>query len=299
MRPRALDLFCRAGGISEGLRRAGFDVTGVDILDCSKAYNRGPGSAEHENPARFVQADALTFPLEGYDLIFASPPCQAHSTLRHLVKGKEYPDLIGSVRERLVASGVPWAIENVPGAPLAADALVLCGTMFGLGTADGRAELRRHRRFETSFPVLLRPACRHGQGAISISGHTAEISRSNWGKRVITVSGDRPNSSNTPRVICVAGGKAMAGGMMIPQGELKRRTISVMGDHPQSRKLDKTQRETFSTADARVAMGIPWMAMKDLSQAIPPAYSEFLGLLFLGEDPRHLLVDPAVQWRLF
>ena len=29
--PRALDLFCCAGGASEGLHRAGFDVTGMDI----------------------------------------------------------------------------------------------------------------------------------------------------------------------------------------------------------------------------------------------------------------------------
>jgi len=28
---KALDLFCGAGGVSAGLQRAGFDVTGVDI----------------------------------------------------------------------------------------------------------------------------------------------------------------------------------------------------------------------------------------------------------------------------
>jgi DNA (cytosine-5)-methyltransferase 1 len=95
-----LDLFCRARGISEGLRRAGFDVVGVDILDCAKAYNKGPGNPAHENPARFVQADALSYPLEGFDLICASPPCQAHSALRHLQKGKEYPELIPRTRAR-------------------------------------------------------------------------------------------------------------------------------------------------------------------------------------------------------
>lgn len=159
MRPRALDLFCRAGGISEGLRRAGFDVTGVDILDCAKAYNRGPGNPAHENPARFVQADALTYPLEGFDLICASPPCQAHSLLRKMT-GKEYPDIIPVTRDRLRSSGVPWCIENVATAPLAPESLLLCGSMFGLAVPDGRAELRRHRLFETSFPVTLRPGCR-------------------------------------------------------------------------------------------------------------------------------------------
>jgi len=41
-RPRALDLFCGGGGVSEGLRRAGFEVVGVDIADHSRVYNREP-----------------------------------------------------------------------------------------------------------------------------------------------------------------------------------------------------------------------------------------------------------------
>lgn len=71
---RALDLFCCAGGMSEGLRRAGFEVTGVDIRDLAKYYRGGT----------FVQADALTFPFDGFDFVHASPPCQAHSSLQHL-----------------------------------------------------------------------------------------------------------------------------------------------------------------------------------------------------------------------
>ena len=43
-------------------------------------------------------------------------------------------------------------IENVPGAPLE-DAITLCGSMFGL-------DVRRHRIFETSFPVAP-PSCDH------------------------------------------------------------------------------------------------------------------------------------------
>ncbi|MEI9975076.1 MAG: hypothetical protein WDO73_25300 [Ignavibacteriota bacterium] len=75
--------------------------------------------------------------------IWASPPCQAFTTLRALQKGKEYPNLIPATRELLANSGVPYAIENVEGAPLGESGhlIVLCGTMFGLGTAD--AELRR------------------------------------------------------------------------------------------------------------------------------------------------------------
>jgi DNA (cytosine-5)-methyltransferase 1 len=104
-RPLALDLYCRAGGVSEGLRRAGFDVVGVDLLDCSKAFNRGPGSPAHPNPARFVQADALEYPLEGFDLICASPPCQAYTALRALHQQREYADLVAPTRARLEGSG--------------------------------------------------------------------------------------------------------------------------------------------------------------------------------------------------
>lgn len=60
-KPRALDLFCCAGGASKGLQRAGFHVTGVDI----KPQPRYCGDAFH-------QADALTFPLDGFDFIWAT-----------------------------------------------------------------------------------------------------------------------------------------------------------------------------------------------------------------------------------
>lgn len=238
MRLKALDLFCGAGGASMGLHRAGFDVTGVDIRP------------QPRYPFAFHQADALAFPLEGFDFIWASPPCQAFTALRHMPTAKEHPNLIPETRARLIGVGASYCIENVPGAPLgdAGHLIMLCGTMFGLQTADGRAELRRHRLFEASFSIALRPACQHGM--VPLDGHVRDRCR-----KVLTVVGHTP-VDNT-------GGR--------------RRAITITGHTPQTNTVRNRVRETFTTQQAREAMDIDWMPMSALSQAIPPAYSEWIG----------------------
>lgn len=156
-KPRLLDLFCGAGGMTKGYQRAGFHVVGVD-------FSSQPRYCGDE----FVQADALTFPLKGFDAIAASPPCQRYSALRttSASRGAAHPDLVGPVRDRIQAAGLPYVIENVVGAPLQ-DPVLLCGSMFGLGVA-GR-QLRRHRLFEASFPILT-PRCRHEGMAVGVYG---------------------------------------------------------------------------------------------------------------------------------
>lgn len=138
MKPKALDKFCGAGGAARGLQQAGFYVVGVDI----KPQPRYVGD-------EFYQADAMTFSLDGFDFIWASPPCQGYSRTRHLpwLKGKSHPLLIPAVRERLSLQPAPWVIENVGDAPLCG--IELTGGMFGL-------PFRRLRRFETR-PLLLGP----------------------------------------------------------------------------------------------------------------------------------------------
>lgn len=148
-RPRLLDLFCGAGGASVGYWRAGFDVTGVDI------------HAQPRYPFRFVQADALTYPLDGYDVVHASPPCQAYLGLS---TPGAHPRLIEPIRERLRAWGGVYVIENVVGAPLE-NPVQLCGSSFGL-------HVRRHRLFESNV-LLLVPRCRRS--------HTSTI-RAYYGK---------------------------------------------------------------------------------------------------------------------
>ena len=160
---KALDLFCGAGGASEGLHRAGFEVTGVDI------------ALQPNYPFDFILADALSVSLDLYDFVWASPPCKGHTSLRHLprTRDRDYPDLVTPTRKLLIASGTPYCIENVPGAPLRKD-LTLCGSMFQLGTASGEAELRRHRVFEIGgFPVPPQPQCKHGRRpVIGVYGHS-------------------------------------------------------------------------------------------------------------------------------
>jgi len=204
---KLLDLYCCGGGASAGYVDAGFDVVGVDIRPQPKY------------PFSFVQADVLALSpdfLATFDAIHASPPCQAHSSITR-VSGKSHADLIPQTRALLRASGRPYTIENVVGAPLI-DPFLLCGTMFGLGTSCG-AELRRHRLFEANWYVGLLPICQHSGGP----------------------------------------------------------TITITGNTPQSNVVRNKVRVTYSASEARRAMGIDWLAVAELREAIPPSYTRLIG----------------------
>lgn len=191
-----------------GLHRAGFEVVGVDI------------KPQPHYPFEFHQADALSFPLDGFDFIWASPPCQAYSAANNIHGRTDHPDLVAAVRERLVASGVEYVIENVEGAPLR-HPVTLCGLAFGLN-------VKRHRQFEASFAFLAPPCPRgHPGNWVSIFGHTVLERSSQIGR----------TAKDGPRF----------------------------------------RRKHLGTDVGRAAMGIPWMNRAELSQAIPPAYSEFIG----------------------
>ncbi len=187
--PRLLDLFCGPGGAAVGYQRAGFEVVGVD------------NKPQRFYPFDFHLVDALEFPLEGFDAIHASPPCQAFSRLNR-VWGYDYPNLIPATRERLESLNVPWVIENVPEAPLEKPSII-CGVSLGL-------KIIRHRAFETNWDLVV-PPCTH------------------------IVRGDKL-------------------GLYVS-----------MSYYP------------YCESDYREAMDCGWITNKEFRQAIPPAYTEFIG----------------------
>ena len=124
----------------------------------------------------------------------------------------------------LKASGKPYVIENVVGAPLESP-IMLCGSMFGL-------DVQRHRLFEASFP-MLQPECRH------------EI----WKPRFPSAT----NRTNLRKTIEV-------GVYRIPLETQKR------------------------------AMGIDRkITLTELSNAIPPAYSEWIAHQWMAPMDRRLI----------
>jgi hypothetical protein len=149
LRPRLLDLFSGAGGAGKGYADAGFEVVGVDHVP------------QPNYPFEFHQADALTFPLDGFDAIHASPPCPVHSSLNGWSGDSTEPDLVPQTRELLRATGLPYVIENIVGAPLE-QPVMLCGQALGL-------RVRRHRLFETNFPVMV-PQCQHPEPPVIVVG---------------------------------------------------------------------------------------------------------------------------------
>lgn len=188
-----------------GLHRAWPDaeIVGVDI------------KPQPRYPFTLIQADAMTFPIEGYDFIWASPPCQDYSSaMRHRqTRGREHPRLIEETEARLRKSGAAWVIENVKGSGLPTTqnlwgefGTMLCGSMVGL------PRVWRHRLFKTSFPIKVMP-CRH--------------------------NGPPLNPYNV-----------------------------------KSRKRDGLEKGSMRAY--ALAMQVDWMRDKEATEAIPPAYSEFI-----------------------
>lgn len=186
-------------------------------------------------PFFFIQADAIEYPTEGFDFIWASPPCQAFSCASSVPKaaGHKYDNLIDPIRAKLVASKIPYIIENVVGAPLI-NPVMLCGLSFGL-------KLLRHRLFESNFFLLTPPHIEHTKG-MAVRGE------------IFTVAGGGSGYRNSHPRKPFNGGRYYSG----------------------------------NNEDWSAAMGISWMTSRELSQAVPPVYSQFLARQYKP----NLLIDP-------
>jgi DNA (cytosine-5)-methyltransferase 1 len=214
-KPRLLDLFCCAGGCTKGYQRAGFEVVGVDIKPqphyCGDAFILGDAlgvMATLLSGGYVVDTNGRKWYLSDFDAFGASPPCQGYSNTQKLT-GNKHPLLIEPMRNLLQATGKPYIIENVPGAPLR-NPTIIVGSMFGLRTM-------RPRLFETSFdmPFVLAP----------------------------------PPSARTAK----------------------------MGRKPKPGEYVHVVGHVTDTEYCRTAMGITWMNSKELAEAIPPAYTEYIG----------------------
>lgn len=234
-KPRLLDLFCGAGGAAKGYQRAGFYVVGVDIKP-----------QPHYCGDEFHQGDAMLWPLEGFDAIHASPPCQGYSRMRHLpwLAGHTWPRLIDPCRDRLEAARQQgsisvWVIENVEDAPLL-NGVTLCGWTLGIN-------VYRHRKFESSHLLLASPHRKH----------LYNISRGRMlGTRARNHYLSRPE-------------------MPVPRPGLNAWQAS--SGRTYSQPIVGAAGHFGGAQLVRDAMGIDWMTRDELAQAIPPAYTEFIG----------------------
>lgn len=76
---------------------------------------------------------------------------------------------------------------------------------------------------------------------------------------------------------------------LTPQCRHTKPTITVTGQVAQQNVVTNKVRRVFPAPEARRAMGIDWMAMPELSQAIPPAYTDFIGKQLLAHLDRQRL----------
>lgn len=284
--PRLLDLFCGAGGAAMGYHRAGFNVTGIDI------------EPQPHYPFKFIQAEALSYLADHgheYDAIHASPPCQAYSIMHNLpwLRGRDYPLLILPTLEMLATLGRPYIVENVMGARHGAKGLAkrgldahglkagwLCGAAFGL-------PFYRHRLFAANWLWLapghpkhqsrIRPDCSlagRARDIVFVPGHPRSELWA-YGGTVKGLPGGVAGLDVRPRQVEFAMPALLNTGSLAAWQRGRGAQDDGVGiGHARGWRL------------AAEAMGIDWMRRTELTQAIPPAYTEWIGwqlMKYLGD----------------
>ena len=143
---RVLDLFCGAGGASRGYAMPGVEIVGVDWVE------------QRQYPYTFIKADAMTFPLDGFDVIHASPPCQGYARMRWYEHDNTW--MLRHTIDRLAETDAAWFVENTNDVPYwHGHTFMLCGASLGCITRDGsRLFLARHRKFWSNQSINA-PEC--------------------------------------------------------------------------------------------------------------------------------------------
>ncbi len=223
---KLIDLCCKAGGCSEGYKRAAkalkrsIEIVGVDIEE------------QPNYPFDFIKGDAVEYLRNNYQFfnrIHASPPCQKFTQATALArsKGKIYRDVLDPLKALIIESQMPAVIENVMAAPIMGD-IVLRGDMFNL-------KVLRSRKFELVNWFMLNPMIPKKIGSVK-EGDFAQV---------------------------------------IGHGQLKPSKAKAV-------KMEGSVHEVWSES-----MGIDWMTTDELREAIPPAYTEFIGMEFLHKKWDH------------
>jgi DNA (cytosine-5)-methyltransferase 1 len=119
---RAADLFCGAGGLSEGLRQAGFEIAMGSDHDpdaCATYAANFPEAVTLLGDIRDRELrEQVTAAAAGVDVIVGGPPCQAFSQMRNHARliddprnslYREFVRAVGAVRP------AAFVMENVPG----------------------------------------------------------------------------------------------------------------------------------------------------------------------------------------
>ena len=157
----AIDLFCGAGGLSEGFHQAGFHVIAGNDIDpfaaetfsASHAHAQFlPGAIEEIGACDFLKAGALT---KGeLDCLIGGPPCQAFSVYNH--QRGMHDERSGLFYEylRIVEGLKPkWVVmENVTGITSAGNGQAVEGIRSGLAQLGYRVQTRILRAEEYGVP---------------------------------------------------------------------------------------------------------------------------------------------------
>ena len=317
---KLLDLYCGGGGAAMGYSRAGFDeIVGVDI----EPQPRYPFEFVQADALEYLTEHGQEFdaihaspPCQGYSIMHNLP----------WLRGREYPLLLLPTLEMLDDLGKPYVVENVMGARHGSKTLQkrgleshglkagwLCGMMFGL-------PFYRHRLFASDW-FWLAPGHPKHQGRVT-KGDSPWRKGSNVSQQIVSIptkSGNfdpywrekHPNPVNSDwrkyhdGALNIRPGyekvpfsyPTIVGERLRPDGRRKDSKISLysmsdshslaqwQGNGAQGNGVGIGHAKGWRLAAE--AMGIDWMKRDELTQAIPPAYTEFIGRQLLSDRAGH------------